>query len=469
MPLRSQKPRALKAQVDKKPNVQREVYFCRTVNPILVRVPETPAVCLDSFLYPAPWKKMTVTFYTKVTKPVPVHKAFICAMRYEKHVYYTNLIGDPFTTPTIEVTAIDPKSCREYMTAMKCPQGPLKHRAGKLFTTDIPLDPPVEFPGAFEGLFVGSRTANSTNCLLEEVALSVNSYDLSLYSPSHSVRHCRYKDNSCIISHPHGNMTLIWTGEWTRPCRYNVSRRVTGTFNKDHFRSDDHHIVLTFNEDPYTLDTDCRGKGIKIDTQGQAILRSEYEAMQSKFRPKRDTATTEDLATELTAEEYNAHQRTVSILRLICPTLVSQRPDATLTARKVMKRKNVMGKWRSPTLLEVFQCTTIDMRDLEFRPTNACTLYTPYFLNSAKVGKVSVFLNPFSNILSYTSPEADCRLHDRHYRDVTDGVQVFDNHLNRTSDILEGALVHYTLTESPEVFKAEDFHDLILSSDGETI
>ena len=124
-----------------------------------MRVPKIPAVCQETFLYPTPWKRMTVTLYMKITEPLPVAKAFICAMRKEKHVYYTNLLGDPFTDPKIQVNAINPKECREYIIAMKCPREPLKHQAGKLFATEVAIDPPVKFPGAFKGIFAEAQTA----------------------------------------------------------------------------------------------------------------------------------------------------------------------------------------------------------------------------------------------------------------------------------------------------------------------
>ena len=112
------------------------------------------------------------------TEPVSLHSSLICAMRSEKHVYYTDLLGNPFYTPTIEMKAVDPHDCRQYNTSMECPRGRFRHLAGRMYTTDVPLDPPVEFPGAFNGIFVGSQTANSTNCLVEEVPLSVSVFAL---------------------------------------------------------------------------------------------------------------------------------------------------------------------------------------------------------------------------------------------------------------------------------------------------
>ena len=465
---RTQQPTKVKNESDGFRHYRRQVYHCSTLNPVFVRVPEMIPVCTETFLNPAPWKKGNVTLYSRVTQPIPVEEAYICANRREYHSYYTDILGNPFDTPQINVSTIDPEECREWRHSEYCPRGRLVHQAGKLYTTTNPLDPPIVFPGRIEGIFTGRKEAESNNCLVEQIALFVYSHDLSLYSPTHDVRHCKYSNKHCTLEHHHGKMTLVWEADFTKPCHVERTGIISGTYNANHFWSTDHSLTLTFEDRPMSRDSDCHGNWLKMDIQGQAILQIEYQAMQRSIRSKRETATTEELAAELTAEEFKTHEKMLNLLRMLCPTLTSVRPDATLTARRIMKTPAVMGKWRSPTLLEVFQCAAVNMKDIHLRESKECTLDTPVFQRMAKLGFVGTYLDTFFSILMRTSPKADCRLHDRQYLDAIDGVYEYDNHMNRGRLIPESALVHYAYAEPSTGLDPEDFHDLVLTRDVET-
>ena len=133
------------------------------------------------------------------------------------------------------------------------------------------------------------------------------------------------------------------------------------------FISDDHLEFLSFDDNHRSVQHDFYGKQLKVDIQGMAILRSEWETMQRTSRRRREAATTEEIATELSAEEYLVQQKMLNLLRLLCPTILSSKPDATLTARRLMNKKDVMGKWRSPSILEVFHCATIHADKIRLR------------------------------------------------------------------------------------------------------
>ena len=445
-------------------------YFCRTVNPILVRIPREPAACSEEFLTPGSRRKGKATIYGKATEPIPMSKAYICAIKKEVVSYYSDLWGNPFATPVINVSAIPAEECRSYVTSLRCHKGQLTAQGHNLYITNVPLEPPIKFPGAVKGFFVGSQKAESENCLLEETPLFYHTHDLSLYSPSHEVAHCHYNDLSCTIWNEHGNMTLIWIGMNLRPCDYKATMELTGTFSARSFLSDDHNTLLIFNESQQLDRKDCLGTPIIISNQGYAIKQSEFfinVPSPQNLRSRREVATTEELAAELSAEEYKTHEKFLNLLRLVCPLISNSHPDPTLKARRAMKRENVMGKWRTDSILEVYQCTVVYSSQIKLRPLTNCTLFLPVTATLPKIGEYESFRDPRSKILSQTSPLADCRIHNLHYADSEDGLLEFDVLNNITRIYPENKIAHISPFQTVDVFEAEDFHDLVLTRDVE--
>jgi hypothetical protein len=144
--------------------------------------------------------------------------------------------------------------------------------------------------------------------------------------------------------------------------------------------------------------------------------------------------------------------------------------NPTKLARLMLSRENVMAKWRTPTLLEVFQCAGIERTGISIMQSNECTLYLPVWVNHTEIGMISAFLDPMLSILTKTSPVADCRLHDRHY--VNDGdkiVEIVPAH-NKLRRIDEKEIIHASLhMEDQTIFTLDAFHDNIITNDTEVL
>ena len=210
-------------------------------------------------------------------------------------------------------------------------------------------------------------------------------------------------------------MTLVWSGEHIQPCDYKMTRRYKGKYNRLPaltFYSDNHEIGLTFTH-PMRA-SDCYGNDLVVSDEGYAIHRAEYDVIKS-YRRRREMATTEEIAAGLTAEEIHQFNSMLGLMNYLCPILNNLRLDGTTYARMIMKRNDVMGKWRTPDTLEVHYCVKISLKEIQFRPTENCTLYIPVTINLPELGLIEGFIDPMTRIVSRTSPQADCRIHFMHY------------------------------------------------------
>ena len=178
-------------------------------------------------------------------------------------------------------------------------------------------------------------------------------------------------------------------------------------------------------------------------------------------------ATTEEIAAGLTAEEIHQFNSMLGLMNYLCPILNNLRLDGTTYARMIMKRNDVMGKWRTPDTLEVHYCVKISLKEIQFRPTENCTLYIPVTINLPELGLIEGFIDPMTRIVSRTSPQADCRIHFMHYLNNPWGVYEYDATKNNTRMGRRDEILHPVVEEGKEFLNFEAFHDLVLTDDAE--
>lgn len=445
-----------------------EYYFCRAKNPVLIRTPDQNDLCSAALTNPAKWSPALITLYTRAVQPIKMKgKAYICATKKESFKYYTNIVGDRVKTPTIiNISAPAASVCRDFVISHQCEQGKLVWQKGNLYATQKPLE--ANFYGPIEGLFKGAQTAEASNCLLEEVELMYKPHTLRLYSPIYEVSHCKYMDEECLLPNDKGNMMLTWSvpAKLDRPCDFLPSLTINGSFNGKAFLSQDHIMSLTFVEGREARD--CQGNALVVSDQGMAIKYKEYQAMHNASRIKREVATTEEVASEIQAQEIHLHKTLSNIAANLCPTIKSQRHDPTFTARELLKRNDVSAKWRSPNLLEVYYCATLNFTQIRFRrKADNCTLYIPIQFELTDVGLIDAYLDPWTKLISKTSPIADCRVHAIHYLDTPKGLIQFDPTTGMQRLIPENEVGHPSVYDSNDTFDMETFHDLVLTNETE--
>ncbi|HEX4850374.1 MAG TPA: hypothetical protein VFV08_06185, partial [Puia sp.] len=373
-----------------------------------------------------PRKNGTITLYNKIFEPLPVINPFVCGKKYEKLDYYTILWGDHIYVhpPIIKQMAVSKSECLDMINYKTCPHGSLPRQGDKMFKTNNPLN--VDFPGLVKGFFIGTQTTEVTNCMLEETSLLYMPNTLELMSGTYDVSHCNYSSGSCFIKN--GSLTLIWTPECyssgCRKCRYQRLHTVDGTFSQKSFLSLDRQIALTFSDDPPSIFA-CDGTQLKISDQGIAISDSDYEEMQKlpvTRRAKKEFATTEELAAEMTAADFTILQRVEHLFDLQCQTKINDF-NPTVLIRKILGRDDVMGKWRSPHLIEAFPCAEVAPENIELRSTyDKCYSFIPVRVKIPNLGWVDSFIDPYLRIVSPTSVEADCRTNAIHYLERRQGV-----------------------------------------------
>ena len=129
-----------------------------------------------------------------------------------------------------------------------------------------------------------------------------------------------------------------------------------------------------------------------------------------------------------------------------------------------------MGKWRTHNLLEIYSCATVDPSTIRSRATVPdCFKFVPIEVKVPGIGWTKAFLDPLLNIITESSPPADCRTARFHIIETEDGVFRFDSQKNMIVKI-PTVEIHSLPTsmgsEAPEL-KMEVFHDLILINETE--
>ena len=399
-------------------NSEDVLYFCKTHGSTLWHLPEKEPLCAEVDHLLAPWKNETITLYTKVVEPKQVTEAYLCATKLETVDYYTNLLGDKFMDLHTLINPVLPGDCQDFVKYKTCSEGHLTRTSGSLYTTNKALK--IEFPGAFAGFFKGNQHDEKTNCLLETPTIFYRPNTLEMFSPIYDLKSCSFTQGNCQVN----NMTLIWIPQcdkgWCKKCHYTKAETITGAYSGRAFLSHDKTIgdavSLTFPLNPKQI-LSCEGHLLRMSEQGLAIPEEDFLRMnktESRGRNKRETATTEELASELTSVELRLTQLLEHMFAIQCRNNVRE-TNPTLMARKWLKRMDVMAKYRTDRLLEVFPCSVVDNTQIELRTIeDECYKYVAISIQIPDIGWTKAFLDPTLSIISTTSPVADCRTHRYH-------------------------------------------------------
>lgn len=242
---------------------------------------------------------------------------------------------------------------------------------------------------------------------MEETSVFYRPNTLEMFSPLYGLSHCNYKAGNCLVS----NMTLMWIPECKiygecGQCYYSRTRRIPGTYTKNAFLSNDcklgKSVSLTLSEAPPRM-LSCEGDAIRLTDQGFAISEADYTAMQSsgtELRVKRETATTEELASELTAAELKLMQLVEHLFEIQCRSGVRE-TNPTRMARKSLKRNDVMARWKTDQYLEIFPCAVIPSKKIKLRSVKEkCYKFVPVLVEIPQLGWVNAFIDRTLSIIS---------------------------------------------------------------------
>jgi hypothetical protein len=466
-------PRTLDTLGDEQKGKETNFFFCRTKTHTLWRVPQENAVCNhlpDLFDH---GRNETVTLYARRMLPISI-KAYICAKKVETVRFYVNFWGDRFSEPKVERLKVGPAECRDIMKYKTCAEGPLI-RSGDtdMYATNKKID--IEFPGRLESFFRGAKEVQVTNCYIEETEIFLSTDTLKISSPTHDVHRCSFEEETCEID----GLRMVWESHCGKtrkctPCAYAKVREVEGTLSPKIFIMHDSQMSLTFG-DKAEKAMSCDGIALRISEQGFGIKEEEWRRSLvpvARTRMKRGWVSSETLAAELEGFSVHLAEAITKVFQTECQMGAYMLDDPTKMARKLMRRQDVMARWVTQSLLQVFPCAKVELKEIEFRKmAEKCYRYIPVRINMTGIGKIDMFLDPELRLLSMTSPEADCRLYRTHFLEVGDSVAKYDS--------IEGTLTQVGKSDihlmPPGVKVIEQdlsishFHDLVLSNDSAVV
>ena len=452
-----------------------DFYFCKTGSSSLWRVPKQEPFCQEIGKLLQPRKGGRFTLYDKITEPIPVKNAHLCAKKHESISYYTNLFGDKFSDIKLENIHVPATECKDFIKYKSCIEGPLVRTSGGLFSTNKTLN--VNFYGAFKGFFFGSQFSEVTNCLLEDTTIYYYPNTLKMFSPLYGLEHCDFSMGECRVE----NMTLIWYNDCVLKscdrCYYSKGKTISATYNKRTIHSNDRllgqSIFLNFSYDPSRM-LSCEGTPIRISDQGFAIPEGEFKLMDSTgeffFRKRREVATTEELAAELSASEYLLLNQMEKILAIQCRHNYYDN-NPTKLARRMLKRNDVMAKWLTSDIIRVYTCAAVSAYSVKLRAVEEkCFKFVPVQVKIPQLGWTDAFIDTSLSIISQTAPEADCRVAQVHVIELNGELYEFDsikNIIKPISSLDIHALPSGIGIEDHKVFALQSFHDLILTNETE--
>ena len=217
--------------------------------------------------------------------------------------------------------------------------------------------------------------------------------------------------------------------------------------------------------------TSCEGIGLRISHQQWGITFENFNLMKSAHDPrnKREVATTEELASELTAVEMRLMKLIEKLFDMQCQSSVREE-NPTIMARKLLKREDVMAIWKTRSLLEVYQCTPVPQELIRFRPTgNQCYKFVPTKVMIKTLGWINSFIDPVLSIISETSPLSNCQISRYHYLELNNTLYMFDSVRNLTVKVPPTSI--HSLPPAMglihEALSIDSFHDLILTNESE--
>jgi hypothetical protein len=444
-------------------------FYCKTNSFTLWRTPGKDAICeqLPELLMNG--EKTTLTVYSKHTQP-ELLKAFICAKKYERIDFYTNLLGDPWSNLTTEYLPITPDECRHMSTYKSCSEGTMTVKGRDFYATSKTLD--FKFLGKFECFWRGMQNVEAKNCLLENIEIFVKRNTLTVSSPAYDMRHCKFKENHCYIK----GMIIVWEAECGRkqncePCTYAPIGAFSGRAKPKSFLTDDHNLGLTFDATAKRT-VGCDGKKLWIANEGFAISDVDYQRLEVSAKPsprrrKREWATTEELAAGLTASEMNMMRTIEKVTNYQCAKGNPESTDPTIMARQMLHREDVMAKWVGPHLLKVYSCAPFPATQIRLRKTEGCFKYLPINYDLGEIRGVDAFLDTRLKVISETSPVADCRTNQLKYFESQDGLIEFDVTSGLSRIVLEEEIhkVPLGVGIKSEDLSIDNFHDLVLTNE----
>jgi hypothetical protein len=342
-------------------------------------------------------------------------------------------------------------------------------------TTNKPLN--IAFPGKIKGFFLGEQSAHVTNSMIEETEVFVNFDNFMMSSLAHDVSKCEFLKEGCIVD----GLTFVWEakcweGKPCAPCSYVPSTTVEGIFGNKLFISNDHEIALSFQKkvvfDKLPRARACNGAELIISEQGMGVSREDLMPLFAPAAPKRkrrEAATTEELAVELTALEASLLSTIARIHNRMCRQIKPDVGNPTKVARRLSKRGDLMARWASANVLQVFPCAKLDKSAVVPRKAASCYQYLPVQVDVPDIGRVDAFLDLELGIVSATSSEADCRMFRYHFLRGKTGMLKFDVLTGELEKV--GAEMVHQIVPGDQVEEwnvtMEAFHDLVLSNESD--
>lgn len=405
------------------------VYWCAYRGSTIWKImgADSSPFCQNPPAYHAKWQSLTIHLYSKIQRPKPIEEAYHCSIKRVSDELYTNLLGDSFHDPKRELLLVNRQTCRDMLERQICPHSDAKmmlQKDGSWSTNNILEE---TYPGRWSSLIHGSTPTNAVNCFLQKATLYYHPHNLELLSPVHHLdKDCKFSHGFCSLS---DNSSLIWPMQCVkghcRTCDYDFVEEVEGEFapstelSPATWISHNREIALTFVTNA-TAALACDGWILSATEQGFYIRKKEYLAIMATKRSQRDVGE-QQLAAQLTASQLATGRAIHQLFQKECRRSI-RGTNPTIQARQLLNQSNIVAKWIGEHALEVYQCATIQMQHINFRPINeTCYRFIPVEVR-VENETLQAFLDPELRVLSTTSEFADCGLYRFHHFQLNDKI-----------------------------------------------
>jgi hypothetical protein len=217
---------------------------------------------------------------------------------------------------------------------------------------------------------------------------------------------------------------------------------------------------------------------LRITEQGFAIPETVYQTFFVR-RTKRsndfiaydlpDSVRPDQLSSQLTASSVSTTRATQRLFARECQRSQLLPQEPTNAARKLLKTNNIMARWSTFDILEIWPCASYNFSAVSFRiDKKKCYRYVPIYFKTPWGTEIKGFLDGQTNILSKSSPEADCLVFREHIIQLSENEYIsFDSQDGNITQIDNQSIHSLNEVMDTEGFSALDFnplsfHELIL-------
>ncbi|CAP21241.2 Protein CBR-DCT-10 [Caenorhabditis briggsae] len=276
----------------------------------------------------------------------------------------------------------------------------------------------LTWPSAPFSAFLGTQTAESTNCVMMPTRVMTRFGKETPESPAGSMVGCRFSSGFCNTRE---GAAFQWTPNPKQECKYLELRTMKGFMTKNIWVSTEKEFAISFDQNNTRL-LDC-GRKLVISDQGYGIALPNRNKRSNSVDELTNFVTSNQLAAQLLAVEEVVLETTAawfagnfmswcsSFNAVAAATRAAVASNPTLAARQMLKKENIFAKYIGNDVLSLQVCSPVPQDSYEFVPfTKTCYSKPALRVRLPKNTSIVTFVDLTTRVITNRAHPVDCSL-----------------------------------------------------------